>query len=87
MAEGTAKIEIIGTSPIHKELLNKVYENVKIISIFDDAIQIQTGTFNIILNSNFITKFTYGGLILEGFALIENSLGKISISITEYICK
>jgi len=84
MAKGIATIQIIAASGIHKELLDKIFTEVKVSSHIDGAILFETPRVNILMNSKFELNFAQGGISIEGFALIDNCLGKLVVLITNY---
>jgi hypothetical protein len=82
---GKANIEFIGTSGIHKQFLNKIYSNVQIITNNQGAIVLKTETEEVFhLNPNFQIRFGPCGIEIEGYFLIDKSLGMASILITKY---
>lgn len=84
MAKGIATIQIIAASGIHNEILDKTFNEVKVSSAIDGAILFETSKVNILMNSKFEIKFAHGGISIEGFGLIDNSLGRLVILITNY---
>lgn len=84
MAKGIATIQIIAASGIHNEFLDKIFTEVKVSSAIDGAVLFETSSANILMNSKFEIKFVNGGISLEGFALIDNSLGRLVVLITNY---
>lgn len=80
-----ASIKFVATSGIHNNLLDKEFENVKIISNSEGAIVFQiSNEEDIFLNSNFKIKFHEVGVEVEGYFLVGNCLGMASVLITKY---
>ena len=83
MAEAT--IKFIGVSGIHKEYLDREYENVKMTSDNIGTVVFETENGEVFyLNSNFKTRFGPKGLELDGYFLIDNALGAAVIVVSNY---
>ena len=81
-----ATIKIIATSGIHKEYLDKVFTNVKIHTDITKTVIFKTEDEKVLfLNPNYQIRFGAYGVELEGYFLINESLGSAVILIKDYI--
>lgn len=80
-----ADIKIVATNGIFKHLLDEEYPNSSIHQYGQKGFLIKTqSSFEIFINENPKVSFIEDqGIVLEGYCMIENSLGFLSILITK----
>lgn len=82
-----ATIKIIGINKYHINLIDKVFENTKIVRNKDGAICFLTQDEkleNFFVDKNASIHFTDFGFVIEGYGVIGYNVGKISILIQSY---
>jgi hypothetical protein len=80
-----AAVKIIATNGIFKHLLDEEYPNCSMHQYGQRGFLIKTqSSFEIFINENPKVSFLENqGMVLEGYCMIENSLGFLSILITK----
>lgn len=78
-----ASIKIVGANAIFSEFLNQEYNNINIHSAAGAFVFKLNPEQEIFVNSNPKTRFMEYGILIEGYCVVGDRLGNLSILITK----
>lgn len=77
-----AKIKIVKTNKLFLDYLDKDYSNINIIKT-NNSLILKNSEIEIFINENHKLNLSEQGLLIEGYCLINENLGSLTILFTE----